>query len=178
MNTSDPFELLLDLERRTVAAATGLPALDQIEDEWVGLGFRVGNSRLIASMSDVKEILDLPDVTSVPGVKPWVIGIANVRGSLLPIMDMRGFLLGDDGKQRKKGRVIVIDYMGVNTGLVVEEIFGMRHFRDGDASDEAANVPDDISPYIEKVYQQDEEYWPVFSFNELAQDKRFAQASL
>lgn len=178
MNTSDPFELLLDLEQRTKKISAGLPALDRVEDEWVGVGFRVGDSRLIASMSDVKEILDLPEVTKVPGVKSWVVGIANVRGSLLPIMDMKSFLLGEDIRQRHKGRVIVIDYMGVNTGLVVEEVFGMRHFNDTDVSDQQANVPSDISPFIEKVYQQELEHWPVFSFDALAQNDRFAHASV
>jgi len=178
MNTSDPFDLLLDLERRTVKASTGLPALDQVEEDWVGVGFRVGDSRLIASMTDVKEILDLPEVTMVPGVKSWIVGVANVRGSLLPIMDMKGFLLGDDIKQRHKGRIIVIDHKGVNTGLVVEEVFGMRHFRESDAVAETPDVPENISPYIEKVYKRDDEHWPVFSFNEMTQDERFTQASL
>lgn len=175
----EPFDLLLDLEQRTIRGAQGLPALDQVkEEEWVGVGFRVGDARLIASMGDVKEILDLPEVTIVPGVKSWVVGVANVRGSLLPIMDMKGFLLGEDMKQRQKGRIIVIDYKGVHTGLVVEEIYGMRHFRDDDVIAETPDVPATISPYIEKVYQQDEEHWPVFSFNEMAHDERFAQASL
>ena len=129
MNTNDPFDVLLDLERRTVNGPIDLAALDHAEEEWVGVGFRVGGSKLITSMSDVKEILDLPDVTIVPGVKSWIIGVANVRGSLLPIMDLRGFLLGDDIKQRHKGRVIVIDYKGFNTGLVVEEIYGSNGYK-------------------------------------------------
>lgn len=178
MNYSDPFDLLLDLERRSVKGTAGLPALDQIEEDWVGVGFRLGDSRLIVSMSDVKEILDLPEVTTVPGVKSWVVGVANVRGSLLPIMDMKGYLLGEDIKQRHKGRIIVIDYKGVNTGLVVDEVFGMRHFRESDAIVETPDVPERISPYIEKVYRQDDEYWPVFSFDEMARDEGFVQASL
>lgn len=174
----DPFDLLLDLERRTLSCSQALPAVDQVDEEWVGVGFRIGEARLIAAMSDVKEILDLPEVTIVPGVKSWVVGIANVRGSLLPIMDMKGFLLGEDIKQRQKGRIIVIDYRGVDTGLVVEEIYGMRHLRDDDVVAEKPDVPETVTPYIEKVYQQDEERWPVFSFDEMAQDDRFAQASL
>jgi twitching motility protein PilI len=129
-------------------------------------------------MSNVKEILDLPEVTTVPGVRSWVVGVANVRGSLLPIMDMKGYLLGDNIKQRHKGRVIVIDYRGFDTGLVVEEIFGMRHFRDADITREAPAVHESISPYIEHVYRETEEYWPVFDFDRLARDKRFAYASL
>jgi len=178
MNTSDPFNLLLDLERRTLKDLTGLPALDLIEEEWVGVGFRIGDSKLIASMSEVKEILDMPECTVVPGVKSWIVGVANVRGSLLPIVDMKTYLLGEDIRQRQRGRVIVIDYKGFNTGLIVEEIYGMRHFRESDATGDIPEMHNDISPYVGKAFKQDEEYWPVFDFNEMAQDERFAHASL
>ena len=169
---------MLDLERRTVKCSAGLPTLDQVKDEWVGVGFRIGDSKLIAAMSDVKEILDLPEFTMVPGVKSWIVGVANVRGSLLPIMDMKGYLLGEDIKQRHKGRVIVIDYKGFNTGLVVEEIYGMRHFRESDEISDIPEVHERILPYIERAFKQDDEYWPVISFHEMTQNKRFAQASL
>ena len=178
MITNDPFDLLQDLERRTLNYTTGLPALDQIEEEWVGVGFRVGDAKLIASMSDVKEILDLPELTPVPGVKSWVVGVANVRGSLLPILDMKGYLLGEDTKQRHKGRIIVIDYKGFNTGLIVDEVYGMRHFRVGDETQDIPELHESMSPYVERVYKQDDEYWPVFDFNEMAEDERFAHASL
>lgn len=178
MNISNPFDILQDLEKRTLEGSTGLPSGDQIEAEWVGVGFRIGNDRLVASMSDVKEILDLPTFTSVPGVKSWIVGVANVRGSLLPIMDMKGFLLGDDIKQRGKGRVIVIDYKGVNTGLIVEEVYGLRHFRESDETNDDVGVHESILPYIERAYEQDNEQWPVFSFNEMVADERFAHASL
>lgn len=178
MSAINPFDFLLDLENRTKKGAAGMPTFDQIADEWIGVGFRVGDSRLIASMQDVKEILDLPHITVVPGVKSWVVGVANVRGSLLPIMDMKGYLLGENIKQRQKGRVIVIDYKGFNTGLVVEEIFGMRHFRESDATTDIPEVHDSITPYIKRAFKQDEEHWPVLNFNEMTQDERFAHASL
>ena len=178
MNTSDPFDLLLDLERRTIKVSSSLPMIDRRNDEWVGIGFRIGDSKLIASMSDVKEILDFPEFTMVPGVKSWIVGVANVRGSLLPIMDMKGYLLGEDIKQRHKGRVIVIDYKGFNTGLVVEEIYGMRHFRKSDATTDIPVIHESISPYIEKAFMQDDEHWPVINFNKMTRDERFAHASL
>jgi len=166
MKTTDPFDLLLDLERRTLKDSVGMPTLDHAQQEWV------------AAMSDVKEILDLPSYTQVPGVKSWIVGVANVRGSLLPIMDMKGYLLGDDIKNRNKGRVIVIDYKGFNTGLVVEEVYGMRHFREGEETNEIPEVPESISPYIRSAFKQDKEHWPVFSFNEMTRDERFAHASI
>ena len=178
MNTTDPFDLLLDLERRTIKGSAGLPTLDEVRDEWVGVGFRIGGSKLIASMADVKEILHLPDFTKVPGVKSWVIGVANVRGSLLPIMDMKSYLLGEDIKNRQKGRVIVIEYKGFNTGMVVEEVYGMRHFREGDASEDVPEVHESMSAFISGAYKQEDEHWPIFDFNEMTQDDKFSHAAL
>jgi len=178
MNDLNPFDVLQDLENRALKDSDDILALDQIEEEWVGVGFRVGDEKLIASMSDIKEILDLPEYTQVPGVKPWVVGVANVRGSLLPIMDMKGYLFGDDVKKRHKGRIIVIDYKGFNTGLIVEEVYGLRHFRESDETQDFPEMNENVLPFVERAYKQDKEHWPVFDFNQMAEDERFAHVSL
>ena len=178
MNTIDPFDILLDLEKRCRSNAERLPAAGDVEDKWVGVGFRVGDDKLIADMSEVKEILDVPEYTKVPGVKSWVVGIANVRGSLLPIMDLRGYMLGDDMQHRKRGRLIVVDYSGFNTGLLVDEVYGMRHFFVEDQSDSTPQVDDNVSPYVKNMFSKENENWPVFSFESMVEDERFSRAAL
>ena len=88
-----PFELLLELERRArvaIAAREGAPAP---ADEWVGIGFRLGAERFVTSRADVREVLPIPEqVTRVPGAKPWLRGIANLRGQLLTVVDLKSFL--------------------------------------------------------------------------------------
>lgn len=178
MKKSDPFDLLLDIERRCQANAAGLPTLEKADDEWVGVGFRIGSDKLIAPMSEIEEILELPEYTYVPGVKSWMVGVANVRGALLPLMDLKGFILGEDIKQRKKGKVIVIDYRGFNTGVIVEEVYGMKHFLSKDQSSEIPQMDENLSKYVGMAFNQDGDTWPVFSFQNMAQDERLAQASL
>ena len=178
MNTDDPFELLLDVEQKCQLTAASLPSAVDTEEKWVGVGFRVGDDKLIADMSEVEEILDLPEVTKVPGVKSWVVGVANVRGSLLPIMDLKGYLLGEDILNRKKGRVIVIDYKGFSTGLIVDEVYGMRHFLIRDQIDDEPNVHENISQYVENMFKSEGESWPVFSFENVVKDEEFSHVSL
>ncbi len=178
MSSIDPFDLLLEIERQCQESAAGLPTLDVVEDEWVGVGFRIGDDKLIADMAEVQEILDLPEYTYVPGVKSWMVGVANVRGSLLPLMDLKGFVLGEDIKQRNKGRVIVIDYMGFNTGLIVEEVYGMKHFMAKEKSSEIPGINENISQYVDTAFKRDGENWPVFSFENMTRDERLARASL
>lgn len=178
MYTGNPFDYLLNLESRCKTDSAGIPTMDQVEEEWVGVGFRIGKEKFLASMNEVEEILDLPAYTNVPGVKSWVVGVANVRGSLLPIMDLKGFVTGKDMTVRRKGRVIVIDYKGVNTGLIVEEVYGMKHFLVREKTEELPAIDKDLSQYVEVAFKQDDEYWPVFSFNAMTRDERFMQASL
>ena len=78
-----PFELLLELERRAKAAIAARDGADTSSEEWVGIGFRLGAERFVAPRGDVREILPLPEsVTRVPGAKSWLRGIANIRGQL------------------------------------------------------------------------------------------------
>ena len=178
MNTIDPFDFLLDLERCCQANARGLPTLDTSDDEWVGIGFRIGEDKLIAPMAEIEEILELPDFTYVPGVKSWMVGIANVRGGLLPLMDLKGYILGEDIKNRKKGRVIVIDYKGFNTGVIVEEVYGMKHFLSKEQSSKLPEMHENVSKYVGMAFNQEGDSWPVFSFLSMTQDERLAHASL
>ncbi len=178
MKMIHPFDLLFDFEQRVLQSDISLPEANNGAAEWVGLGFRIGKNRLLADMGQVREILELPEFTMVPGVKSWVIGVANVRGSLLPIMDLKGYILGEDILKRRKGRVIVIEYKGFNTGLLVEEIFGMRHFVENDEVRERPELDEAVMHYIERNYKQGEEHWPVFSVKKMTSEERFSQASL
>ena len=178
MNNSDPFKLLQDIEHRCLTSSAGLPTSGKVDDEWVGVGFRIGEDNLIAPMSEVVEILELPEFTTVPGVKDWVVGVANVRGNLLPLMDLKGFLTGVAIKNRRKGKVIVINYNGFNTGLIVEEVFGMKHFLMKDEANDLPAVHDGVKPYVNKAFTLGDYCWPVYNFDRMMDDDNFANASL
>lgn len=175
---SDPFQRLIEIDQKCRASAAALPSFDSAKDEWSGIGFRIGNTEFLSKMGEVTEILDPPQYTRIPGVKSWVVGIANVRGSLLPLMDLKGFITGESLANRKAGRVLVISHKGVNTGLIVDEVLGMKHFFLSEKAYELPNVENSMKPYIKQAFQRDKQFWPVFSFHSLIEDERFLQASL
>ena len=177
--SSEPFDFLLDMEHRCLnSIAAGLPANENADEDWVGVGFRVGDDKLIAPMDEVAEILELPDFTLIPGVKSWVVGVANVRGNLLPLMDLKGYLTGEDIKQRRRSKVIVINYKGFNTGLVVEEVFGMKRFMTKDEVSDLPQIDTTLESYVDKAFTLGDDCWPVFNFEKIANDDSFANASL
>ena len=175
---SDPFQRLQEIEQLCSNSAELLPSLESHEDDWTGIGFSLGGIELLSTMGEVLEILDPPEYTKVPGVKPWVVGIANVRGSLLPLIDLKSFVTGENVKNIKKSRVLVINHADNSTGLIVDEVLGVRHFSLNDRIYELPEIEVSVKPYIKQAFQRDDKYWPVFSFNELTEDERFLHASL
>ena len=67
---------------------------------------------------------------------------------------------------------------GFNTGLIVEEVYGLKHFLAKDQADKLADVDKNILPYVEMAFNEHDNEWPVFSFKHMTQDERFNQASL
>lgn len=175
---SEPFKRLQEIEQKCRVRAEQLPALDSSKDEWVGIGFRLGDVELMSRMGEITEILDPPDFTRVPGVKPWVVGIANVRGSLLPLMDLKGFITGENLKSRKDGRVLVVNHKGMNTGLIVDEVLGLRHFFFREQAYELPDLETSLKPFVKQAFRRDEKHWPVFSLHTLIDDERFLHAAL
>ncbi len=172
------FQQLKEIEQKCLDNAERMPSADGATDEWLGIGFKVAGMNLLSKMGEVTEILDLPPYTRVPGVKPWVIGIANVRGSLLPLMDLTGFITGEAMRNRKSGRVMVISQNGVTSGLLVEEVQGMRHFSLNDQAYELPEISNRMKPYIKQAFKKDNTFWPVFSMSSLVEDERFIHVSL
>ncbi len=108
-----PFQLLVDIDQRCRRLAAGLPAQQEAVQSWSGIGFRMGGRFFVAPMGEVGEVLHEPRYTQLPGVKTWVKGVANVRGRLLPIMDLCGFLGTELSPLRKQRRVLVVEHLDV-----------------------------------------------------------------
>jgi twitching motility protein PilI len=170
-----PVRLLLELERRSRSHAAELPQKLEMMEMWNGIAFRIGDTQLIAPMDEVAEILHMPSMSRVPNAKAWVLGIANVRGNLLPVMDLSGFLLGKNTRINKRSRILVVDHDDVRSGLIVDEVFGMRHFERESWSKRLPKVNQALTPYVDRCYQNEERTWLVFSMFKLAESPLFLQ---
>ena len=172
-----PFELLLEIDQRCRALAVGLPSQQEAVQSWGGIGFRMGEQHFVAPMGEIGEVLHEPRHTLLPGVKPWVKGVANVRGRLLPIMDLCGFLGSELSPLRKQRRVLVVEHQDVFAGLIVDEVFGMQHFSVDTFDERLPGVGEAVRPFIHGVFQRERE-WQVFSPHALARHPGFLDVSM
>ena len=109
MSNSEALNILQDIKVATFKNAAPLPHKEQVQAQWQGLGFLVGGTRLVSKLGDVSELMPLPKLTPLPAVKPWLMGIANVRGRLIPIVDLHEYLQVPTTLPIQQWRVLVVD---------------------------------------------------------------------
>jgi purine-binding chemotaxis protein CheW len=78
---------------------------------------RLGGSRYALPMSAVAEVGRPPGLTRVPGLPAWLAGVANWRGRVLAVVDLRPLLAAGDELDRR-ARLVVLNRGGVPVGLL------------------------------------------------------------
>ena len=89
---------------------------------------RLGGDRYALPMASVGEVGRPPSLTRVPGLPGWVAGVANWRGRVLAVLDLRPLLgaspVHPQGELDRRGRVLVLSAGGMRAGLLVEQVVG------------------------------------------------------
>ncbi len=173
-----PFDILLRLDQRVreraPVAASGL-RLSEIRGR---LALRMGSWNLLFSMDDVAEIIPAPRITRVPGVKRWLLGIANLRGKVISVSDLRDFLTGRPTPQLPSSQVVIVHGGGdEDYGLLVDEVIGMRHFGQQHWLSALDGVDEALRPYLADAFQSDGQEWLGFNASRLVTDPRFLRAA-
>ena len=113
---------------------------------------RLGGGRYAVCAPDVAEVIPMPPLTRVPGTPGWVCGVANWRGHVLPLVDLRPLLGVAVVALPSSARVVVVSFDDVEVGLVAEAVTGLVAVPDaiaaapatlvGDAADLVAGLAD------------------------------------
>jgi twitching motility protein PilI len=172
------FDTLLDYEERSLAHVAGRPESIEAPGHWRGVGFRLGQRRFVSSFDEVMEILALPPVTPVPGAQAWMLGVANVRGNLLPVVDLKQFLEGERTLVHEGQRVLVVRQTGGNVAVIIDELYGQRTFNDTHRAEMDGEADGRYAQLVNQVYRLNDVSWGVFSMQVLTRTPEFRQATL
>ncbi len=171
------FQLLRDIETRSQQKALGLPQKIEVRRTWSGIGFRLGEYLLVSPTSEIIEILKCPPLTRVPSALSWVKGIANIRGTLLPVIELKGFLEGGQHKPERRSRVLIIRLGGFASGLLVDEVLGLRHFFEENRTEKLPPVSANLLPYLNGAFKQGDVTWGIFDMRNLAKSPQFMEVA-
>ncbi|MBT5330358.1 MAG: purine-binding chemotaxis protein CheW [Porticoccaceae bacterium] len=167
-------ELLLQLQNRVEKNSVAPP--QQVgEDSWQGVAFLVSNERLLVNMKEISEVIELPAITSIPGVQPWIAGLANIRGVALPLVDLGLFLGREPSKNQARCHVISLDRPDARFGLIVDQIVGMRQVSNEDLESIDEGVA--FESYLSGKVKIAEELWQTFDTDQLIFSDKFRQVA-
>lgn len=107
---------------RTVTDAAVVPTAAPVDNEAVVV--MLGDGRFAAALDTVAEVGRVPSVTRIPGAPGWLAGVANWRGRLLPVLDLRTLLGAPGAPLGTSARLLVLSLDGVSAGIVVDSVEG------------------------------------------------------
>jgi chemotaxis signal transduction protein len=91
---------------------------------------RLGTGRFAVDLASVAEVGRAPAITRVPGLPVWLSGVANWRGRILPVLDLRPLLGAEATELDAQGRLLVLTGGGIAVGMVVDAVDGTTELTD------------------------------------------------
>lgn len=171
---NQPFALLQALEARLQAARSDVAS--DPGQSWTGLAFRLRRRWLVTPQAEVSEVVPVPLLTRVPGARPFLRGIANVRGVLLPVTDL-ALLAGElPVASHRDQRLLVLNSQRIPAAFLVDAVLGYRQFTPGDQRHELVAEGGALTPWLLGGFVREAQPWLVLSLQRLARDETFVQA--
>ncbi len=95
------------------------------------LAVRIGADSFLLDMNKAGEIVAAPPISPVPWTKPWYLGLANVRGRLIGVIDLMQLAGGAPIAPEEAQQLVVFNEdLKFNVGLLITRAFGLRNIKD------------------------------------------------
>jgi len=120
--------------------------------------FKLGNEEFGVDILKVQEINRMMEITRIPNAPPFIEGVINLRGKIIPIVDLRkklGFVNGNGGISEKTTRIIVVELDGLVLGFIVDSVSEVLRIPENTIEPPPSIVGGVESDYIEGVGKLD-----------------------
>ncbi|MEW6621990.1 MAG: chemotaxis protein CheW [Bacillota bacterium] len=128
----------------------------QLLDEEQLVTFRIDSEEYGVKIASVQEINRMTAVTKIPRSPYFIQGVVNLRGNVIPVLDLRKLFKLPEKQATDATRIIIVDFNGKRTGIVVDSVSEVLRFEKA-----LVEPPPDIlssgidSDYVEGVAKLD-----------------------
>lgn len=141
------------------------------------LAVRAGSGNYLFPLAQSGEIFPLAAMTWVPYVRPWFMGVVNLRGGLFGVVDLGGFLAGTQATVRAEppgAQVRLVTFnadLEVNGALLVDALIGLRR---QEAFVRVLPAPEGAPDYFgQRLVDAEEVSWQEINMQLLAKNPEF-----
>jgi len=159
-------EQTLELEAEAVPATTAEARAKDAEQYVI---FSLAGTEYAVPIANVIEIGQPLNITPVPNVPDWVPGVANLRGEIISMVDLRAFLGMERAGYRQASRMLVAQASqeDMTTGLLVDRVSGIRYLSADRIGEPTAPIEDQVTPYLDGVYEHEERLLVVLNLDRM-----------
>ena len=122
-----------------------------MEKELQVVGFRIGDETFGVRIGSVREIVRVPEITTVPNAQDSIEGVINLRGKIIPVIDLRKRFGQTQIVTDKKNRILVVELDGKLVGLIVNSASEVLKIPPSDIESPGSVFADNESSYITGV---------------------------
>jgi twitching motility protein PilI len=137
------------------------------------LGVVIGSKNVLVNLQEISETLPILHIHRVPVVKPWFLGLANVRGVLYAINDLAQMLEHVFTPISSEARLLLMsEAITSNVAFVVDKMIGLRKLDEMNLRESAAEESLCLKP--QTYLDRENRIWHMLDCDKLVRSKEFA----
>jgi twitching motility protein PilI len=142
------------------------------------LGVMIGRNRWLLNLQEAGEIVSVGGITQVPLTQDWFLGLTNIRGNLISVIDFARFQGHAPTPIDKDSRIVAFaPALSFNSGLLVSRVMGLRNVAEMEVHSDAATA--DSGGWMAQRYVDNEsQVWTELNLSLVVQDPKFLHVGL
>jgi purine-binding chemotaxis protein CheW len=131
------------------------------------LEFQLGSEKYAIELLSVKEVIPVPDTSPIPKSPPHFVGIMNLRGHVISIIDLRKKLQVQPSEDKSEEAVVIINIEHISIGMIVDNISRVMLVSEEDIKP-VPKVDNNVnSSYINGVIQSEQQITTILDLTKL-----------
>lgn len=170
----NPYELLQRYDMEARQTHRDLPR--KIGSPWLGIELKIAGTPCLTPLKGIIEIFKAKSLTRVPASVPWLLGVANLRGRLVPVTDIEYWLTGVKPLVTRP-RILVIEEASHCFGFYFAEVVGLQRLLSAEIQSEKSAVPSFLEPFVHQFLHYQDKSVPLIDFSRILSQDGFYQTA-
>jgi purine-binding chemotaxis protein CheW len=143
--------------------------------QWVT--FRLENESYGINVMQVQEVLRYTEIAPVPGAPPYVLGIINLRGNVVTVIDTRSRFALPNAETTDQTRIVIIEAENQVVGILVDAVAAVVYLRQSEIETTPNVGNDESAKFIQGVCHKNDELLILVDLEKLMSDEEWMEIS-
>ncbi|WP_086931378.1 chemotaxis protein CheW [Agarilytica rhodophyticola] len=144
--------------------------------QWVT--FKLAGEKYGINVMQVQEVLRYSEIAPVPGAPDYVLGIINLRGKVVTVVDIRTRFMLPSAEVTDNSRIVVIEAEDHVIGILVDSVAEVVYLRQSEMETAPSLGNDESAKFIQGVCHKNDELLILIELDKLLTDEEWAEMAM